>query len=175
MFPSLSIKDAHTNALRVFSTYYSGKDPRKPKPNKIQVEKFGKFLELHYFPWVDANHKNPKDTKNRLTAECRHFLKYRFSEITPHVVDQWRLTKIANGNSPHTANKCFAYLRAALSKADEWEIHSPNPIAKMKKMSAVSMFMKHLSSRRIEDITIVFSSSHKPNWQRSNTSFCNGI
>jgi len=146
VFPSLSVKDAHTKALKVFSEFHSGIDLRKPRSNTVKVQKFEEFLELYYFPWVDANHKNPKDTKNRLTAECRHFLKYRFSEITPHEVDKWRLSKIAKGNSPHTANKCFAYLRAALSKADEWEVYSPNPIAKMKKIKTnKSLRIRYLS------------------------------
>ncbi len=147
VFPSLSVKDAHTKALKVFSDFHSGKDPRKPKQEAARIEKFEEFLKLHYFPWVDVNHKNPKDTRNRLLAECGHFSKFRFTEITPLSVDKWRLRKIANGNSPHTANKCFAYLRAALSKADEWGIHSPNPIAKMKKIkTAKSLRVRYLTS-----------------------------
>jgi len=147
VFPSLCAKQAHIKALKVFSDFHSGIDPRKPKQKSITVKRFGKFLELHYFPWVDANHKNPTDTKNRLNAECGYFLSFRFSDITPHIVDKWRLQKIANGNSPHTANKCFAYLRAALSKADEWDVHSPNPIAKMKKVRAdKSLRIRYLTS-----------------------------
>jgi hypothetical protein len=139
VFPSLSLKDAHTKALNVFSDFHSGKAPRKPKHKIVQIEKFEEFLKAHYFPWVDVNHKNPKDTKNRLLAECGHFSKFRFTEITPYAVDKWRLQKITNGNSPHTANKCFAYLRAAFSKADEWDIHSLNPIAKMKKIKKAKL------------------------------------
>lgn len=144
--PSLSCKDANTKALKVFSTFHLGQDPRRAKPETAKVEKFGNFLQLHYFPWVEANHKNPLDTKNRLLAECGHFSKLHFSDITPFVVEKWRLEKVANGNSPHTANKCFAYLRAALSKADEWDIFSPNPIAKMKKIkTAKSSRIRYLS------------------------------
>ena len=54
------------------------------------------------------------------------------------MVEKWRTEKVSRGNSPHTANRCFAYLRASLSKAVEWGILDEHPLRRMKLIRAKS-------------------------------------
>lgn len=96
------------------------------------------FLKKHYFAWVDANHKSSKKTRRRLLNDCALFHATRLDSITPQMVEKWRTERISKGNSPHTANRCFAYLRASLSKAVEWGFLETHPLQRMKLIRTTS-------------------------------------
>lgn len=109
--------------------------------NALKVQKhltYLEFLERHYFPWVDANHKSAVKTRRRLMNDCKVFHKHKLIDISPQRVEKWRTERVAKGNSPHTANRCFAYLRASLSKAVEWSFLDDHPLRRMKLMKAPS-------------------------------------
>ncbi|PHS75353.1 MAG: hypothetical protein COB56_07950 [Robiginitomaculum sp.] len=145
-YPSVTVLFARTRAKDILMDFYQGLDPKYVLRNTPIIKSYNEYLKLHYFPWVDANHKNPEDTKRLLQVECGEFSQYKLSDITPHAVEKWRLSKIAKGNSPHTANKCFAYLRASLSKAEEWELCKENPISRMKRIKTnQSIRIRYLS------------------------------
>ena len=54
------------------------------------------------------------------------------------MVEKWRTERVSRGNSPHTANRCFAYLRASLSKAVEWGFLENHPLRRMKLIRTAS-------------------------------------
>ena len=102
---------------------------------KVKVDKkltYLQFLHQYYFDWVDVNHKSATKTRRRLLNDCTPFHSIALDSITPQMVEKWRTERVSKGNSPHTANRCFAYLRASLSKAVEWGLLDTHPLQKMK-------------------------------------------
>jgi len=133
---------------------------------------FKEFLEEHYFTWVDANHKSAKETKRKLSIDCITFANKKLDEITPHIVEKWRLAKIAKGNSPQTANRCFAYLRAALTKAEEWGIIEEHPFRKMKLIKTdKNNIVRYLSTD--EEIRLRASLEHRESTKRQGRASAN--
>lgn len=126
------VKSARVQARDILLSYHQGENPALIVKRNKESYTYKEFLEEHYFTWVDANHKSAKETKRRLTVDCATFANKKLDEITPRIVEKWRIAKIARGNSAQTANRCFAYLRASLSKAEEWGIIEEHPFRKMK-------------------------------------------
>ena len=94
------------------------------------------FLEAHYLPWVDANHKSALETRRKLLRDCKAFHHLALAEITPQRVEKWRTERVSRGCSPHTANRGVAYLRASLSKSVEWGHLEDHPLRRMKLIRA---------------------------------------
>jgi len=133
-----SVKIARLLARQVLANYYQGgeKAVKGEKPKSTMT--FRVFLEEHYFQWVEANHKGSKSTKRCLLVDCAPFLKEKLENIVPAKVEKWRLAKVSAGNSPHTANRSYATLRASLTKAEEWGFLAEHPLRKMKPLKTVS-------------------------------------
>lgn len=131
-------KTARERAKEVLVEYQKQGDVGFVRKTPQPVLTYRQFLELHYFDWVNVNHKSAFKTKRRLLNDCTRFHKVRLDEITPQMVEKWRTEKVSRGNSPHTANRCFAYLRASLSKAVEWGILDEHPLRRMKLIRAKS-------------------------------------
>ncbi len=130
-------KSARVQARDILASYQQGENPALKVKRSKENYTFKEFLEEHYFTWVDANHKSAKETKRKLSVDCVTFANTKLDEITPRIVEKWRVAKIARGNSPQTANRCFAYLRASLTKAEEWGIIDEHPFRKMKLIKTV--------------------------------------
>lgn len=133
-----SAKAARERANEILVEFQKSGSVDAFKTNKQEKLTYLQFLERHYFPWVDANHKSALKTRRRLTNDCKVFHKRKLDAISPQRVEKWRTERVARGNSPHTANRCFAYLRASLSKAVEWGYLDDHPLRRMKLMKAPS-------------------------------------
>lgn len=135
---ALDVKSARKKAKETLAQYYQGGEPAITKKKTKAIPTYKEFLKKHYFPWVEVNHSSPKSSKRRLENDCSEFLKIKLDAITPQKVEKWRTAKVARGLSPHTANRCYNALRAALNKAEEWGIIPDHPFRKMKPMKADS-------------------------------------
>ncbi len=132
------LKEARERAKEIiFEFQKTGSvDVFRAKPEKTLT--YLQFLHTHYFEWVDVNHKSALKTRRRLLNDCRRFHSIKIDSITPQMVEKWRTERVTGGNSPHTANRCFAYLRASLSKAVEWGFLENHPLRRMKLMRTAS-------------------------------------
>jgi len=131
-------KTAKEMAKKILANYYQGgeKAVKGEKPKSTMT--YRRFLEEHYFQWVDANHSASNSTKRCLLVDCEPFLKEKLEEILPQKVEKWRTARVSSGISPHTANRAYATLRASLTKAEEWNFVAEHPLRKMKPLKTDS-------------------------------------
>jgi len=91
------------------------------------------FFEGPYQEWREANRKRAHDTIRRLKSKfCPEFGKLRLYELTAWNIEKWKSQQLKAGNKPTTVNRDLAELKAALSKAVEWELLKASPLGKVK-------------------------------------------
>lgn len=99
------------------------------------------FIENEYRPWVESNRK---DTE-------RHLLAFKaLVEITPALIDHWRVQKLKTGGSAETVNRDIATFKAALSKAVLWGIVDTHPLTNFKLLKSDSSTKVRYLSREEE-------------------------
>ena len=59
-YPSVTVLFARTRAKDTLMDFYQGLDPKYVLRNTPIIKSYNEYLKLHYFPWVDANHKTLK-------------------------------------------------------------------------------------------------------------------
>lgn len=133
-----SVKQARERAKEIIVEFQKNGSVDIFKTVKREKLTYLQFLQNHYFDWVDINHKSALKTRRRLLNDCSIFHSVHLDSITPQIVEKWRTGRVAKGNSPHTANRCFAYLRASLSKAVEWGFLDDHPLRRMKLIRTAS-------------------------------------
>ncbi len=91
------------------------------------------FLDKEYGPWVIANRKTGTGTLARLKAAFSELLGTRLHEITPWLIEKWSAKRVKEGITGSTCNREVAALKAALTKAVEWEFLPTNPLSKFRR------------------------------------------
>jgi integrase len=110
-----------------------GKDPNAEKRRR-RSGCLEDFLDQHYGPWVTVNRKTGAETLARIRA-CfgATFGRTPLSEINAFAVERWRSHRLKQENRrPATVNRDLVCLKAALSKAVEWNLIEHHPLAKVK-------------------------------------------
>lgn len=97
-----------------------------------RVRTLGGFLELKYGPWVVAERKTGAQTLQRLEAQFGAYASRPLVEINPWVIEKWRSEQLKAGKKPAAVNRDLAALKAALSKAVDWDLLPVHPLARMK-------------------------------------------
>jgi len=100
------------------------------KQDKLSTLK--NFLQTKYEPWVLAERKSGKDTMIKLNHSFSTFMEHSLKDITHFKIEQWRVEQKNIGKKAITLNRNIAALKAALSKAVEWDIISDHPLKKLK-------------------------------------------
>jgi hypothetical protein len=130
----ISSAQAREKAIEVLNNFNKGIEPTVQKginkPKTLQ-----EFIESEYKPWVLSHHKRG----NKTLASLKHcfsklFLK-SLSEITPSVLDQWRVKRLNEGISNATLNRDIGVLKSLMTKATEWEFLKENPLKNLKLMN----------------------------------------
>jgi hypothetical protein len=96
------------------------------------VRTLEEFLDQHYAPWVMAERLTGAATLARLRHNFADMLSRPMEEITPWLVDKWRAGERKRGKAPSTINRDLTALKAALSKAVDWEVIKAHPLHKVK-------------------------------------------
>ncbi|MCD6040245.1 MAG: site specific recombinase [Gammaproteobacteria bacterium] len=91
------------------------------------------YLDGDYSRWRLIHRKNAVEDLTRMRVNFfADFGNLLLSEITPLLVEKWRLKKLSRDIKAATVNRDIAFLKAALAKAVEWGFIENNPIAKVK-------------------------------------------
>jgi integrase len=99
---------------------------------KARYQTLKGFLDGKYGPWVTEHRRNHKETLSRI---CRNFgfLHDRsLTEINTWVIEKWRAERLKKGVTKETLNRDIAALKAAISKAVDWDIIQQHPLTKLK-------------------------------------------
>ena len=108
---------------------------KKAKRAKGAIEKdqvWGVFLEQQYKPWVLEHRRQGIETVRRLETNFGDLNKKPFTDINSWIIEKWRTKRLKAGISKSTLNRDVGDLKAALTKAVEWELLDVSPLAKLK-------------------------------------------
>ena len=124
----LSVDEARNQAR----TILANGPPEAPPPPSLSCP-LSEFLNERYSPWVLVHRKDAAATLARIAA-CFDSTQ-RLDAFTPAWADRWRTQRLQAGISKATVNRDLAALKAALSKAVEWEVLPQHPLARFKPLS----------------------------------------
>ena len=108
------------------------KKAEKAAANRATVSTLRGFLDNRYHSWVTSERKTGSLTIARIRYNFADLLDTPLSELDTWKLDKWRFQQTKNGKATSTVNRDIVALKAALSKAVEWEIVDTHPLAKLK-------------------------------------------
>ncbi len=115
----------------------SGHDPRKASTEARARAKrsitLAHFLDEDYGPWVTENRKTGALTLARVRAVFADLLATTLSDLAPFAIERWRTARLKAGITPSTINRDLVALKAALSKAVEWNRLPVHPLVSVKR------------------------------------------
>jgi site-specific recombinase XerD len=122
---------AREKAMEVLNNFNKGIEPTVQKginkPKTLQ-----EFIETEYKPWVLSQHKRGNKTLASLHHCFNKLYSKSLSEITPSILDQWRIKRSNDGVSNATLNRDIGTLKSLLTKATEWGFLKENPLKNLK-------------------------------------------
>lgn len=122
---------AREKAIEVLSNINKGIEPTaqkgRSKPKTLQ-----EFIENDYKPWVLSTHKRGEETLAGLTRCYKTFFPKPLTEITPVLIEQWRVKRLNEGTAQATLNRNITMLKSLLTKAEEWGFLKENALKNLK-------------------------------------------
>ena len=127
----ITAAQAREKAMEILSNINKGIEPTAQKginkPNTL-----GDFIEKEYKAWVLSHHKRGNKTMATLSRCFNKLFTKPLIEITPSVLDQWRVKRLNEGISNATINRDIGVLKSLLTKAIEWDVIKENPLKNLK-------------------------------------------
>lgn len=90
------------------------------------------FIDHKYKPWVLEHRKSGKETVKRIERNFGNFYDKRLMDVNAWVIEKWRSERLKAGIGRETVNRDVVSLKAALSKALEWDVIPSHPLTKVK-------------------------------------------
>lgn len=122
---------AREKAVEILNDFNKGIDPTAKrgsnKPKTLQA-----FIENEYEPWVLSHHKRGHKTLASLTRCFNELFSKPLADITPSILDQWRVKRLNDGISNATLNRDIGVLKSLMTKATEWGSLKENPLKNLK-------------------------------------------
>lgn len=122
---------ARDEARQILAGITKGQDPHTAR-HAAKEHTLGSFLDEVYGPWVEAHRKSGGATLKRLQACFDGFRGKKLDDMNAWILEKWRTARLKNGKRPSTINRDVVALKAALSRAVEWNFLKVNPLAGMK-------------------------------------------
>ncbi|MEN8129847.1 MAG: site-specific integrase [Pseudomonadota bacterium] len=131
--PILEPGEAREKAKKMLAGITLDEETPEEKRRKAKAHDLESFLDNVYEPWALENLKRGKMDMERLRT---HFIddlgNKKLHEVTPWLIEKWRTKRRKAGRAASTINRDVACLRAALSKAVEWNLLGENPLMAVK-------------------------------------------
>lgn len=105
---------------------------QRKEGEKARYNTLGGFLETKYAPWVLEHRRHGPQTLRRIKRHFGDLYSRPLTEINSWVIEKWRSERLKAGIRKETVNRDVMSLKAAISKAVEWEIIAAHPLAKVK-------------------------------------------
>jgi integrase len=122
---------AREKAVEILNDFNKGIDPKaKRGANKPKTLK--EFFENEYKSWVLTHHKRGDKTLAIIIRCFDKLFSKPLEEITPSIIEQWRIKRLNDGISNATLNRDIGTLKSLFTKAIEWGFIKENPLKNLK-------------------------------------------
>jgi integrase len=128
-FPDLSLAEAREQARILGGKIALKEDIKKEKPPEVLT--LGVFLETLFFPYIKTALKSHVDMKRNMTFAFSKFLNKPIEEITPLLIEQWRMSRRETGRKASSVNRTMADLKSALNWGYKNGIIEKNPLQRL--------------------------------------------
>lgn len=122
---------AREKAVEILNDFNKGIDP-KAKRGSNKPKTLGEFFENEYKPWVLTHHKRGDKTLATIMRCFDKLFSKPLEEITPSIIEQWRIKRLNDGISNATLNRDIGTLKSLFTKAVEWGFIKENPLKNLK-------------------------------------------
>jgi integrase len=127
----ITTAQAREKTVEVLNNLHKGIEPQSKrgvnKPKTLQ-----ELIEKEYKPWVLSHHKRGEETLAALKRCFNKFYSKPITEITPSLLEQWRIKRLNDGISNVTLNRNIATLKSVMTRATEWGFLKENPLKNLK-------------------------------------------
>lgn len=144
-FPQMSFSMAQTKARQILSSPI--------EPQQRQVLTLRQYVDEYYHDYSQAHHARPGGAER--VIERIGIWDRKLDEISPADIDKDCTARLTAGIAKATVNRDVAVLKAALSKALEWDLITVNPLARIKPLkldeSHVTRYLSSDEEERLYD------------------------
>ncbi|STX39311.1 site-specific integrase [Legionella feeleii] len=127
----ISAAQARERAIEVLNNYNKGIRPSVTK-GVSKPKTLHEFIECEYKPWVLSHHKRGEETLSSLNRCFNKLYSKPLTEITPGILEQWRVKRLNEGTTQATINRNITTLKAVITKATEWGFLKENTLKNLK-------------------------------------------
>ena len=124
--------EARTQAKAILAEVYQGRDPRAAQM-AAKARTFRAYIDEIYAPWAAQNIRTARATTRRLCNNFPDLQDRKLNDITPWLVEKWRLARLKAGAKHITINRDLDDLKSSLSKATIWGFLEENPLRGLKR------------------------------------------
>jgi len=118
---------ARTEARKILAAVHGGEDPGI-QAKRDSAKTIKEFIDHVYEPWAISHLKHGKEAANRIRSIFSKFMERPLSELSAHEIEKWRSQRQKDGRKPTTINRDLAELKAAYSRALDWDFVDENPL-----------------------------------------------
>jgi integrase len=123
---------AREKAKAIIAQAVQGQDPRAAR-RQAKAQTLRSFLVDVYRPWSTANLRTGDAPVIRIAGRFPELLDRKLADLTPWLIEKWRLRRKGDGIDAVTLNRDLDDLKAALARAADWGLVDVNPIAGVKR------------------------------------------
>ena len=135
LVPAITPEQARLKAKNMLAGITMDEETPEEKRRRAKAHNLKSFLDNEYEPWALENLKHGQKDLDRLRALFMADLgNKKLSDVTPWLIEKWRTKRKKAGIAATTINRDLAGLRAALSKAVQWELLDEHPLKKLKQL-----------------------------------------
>ena len=127
----LSPIQARDKAKQLLAAVTQGEDPASAQRSG-NSHTLRSFIREEYGEWLCANRKSGEVMLSKLESGCAALLDTRLGDFNARSVEKWRSKRLADGAGKVSLNRNLAYLKAALSRAADWEYIEGRPLRSVK-------------------------------------------
>jgi integrase len=135
-FPAMTLDGARSVARHALAEIVTHGAPLSTlaKSSAGAVETFGEFIELRYGPHIEATAKAGKATLASIKAQFGHLFDNPLASISRADFDDFKALRLNAGRHPSTVNRDLDRIKAALSRAVEWDLLPANPLGGVRRI-----------------------------------------
>ncbi len=132
-----TLEQAKDEARKILADVIRGDNPVESR-RAARSHTLESFLAEEYWPVVLSKRRRGKEVLARIRVAAASLLSKKLLEVNAWTLEKWRASRLKDGVAAATINKDIAVVKAALSKAVEWNFLDTHPLARLKPLKVDS-------------------------------------